>query len=853
MSQPDPESIRVRLRQPRPGAPVVFEEFFEQAIWAQDFEVIQSLVIAAAPLLDEYPKLRPWFAHAQGALAINNQDASGVISWLEPLWQERADLPPALRGRVLNNLGLAYEMNEQWDRALHCYQESVALCKSQNDEPGLGVTLSNLALVYHKAGELDEASACARQSIAILGCLSPAPEWQVYLGTAWNTLGLILMEDEHRLDDARDAFTTARDIWTRCEDPDLGIAYHNLGDVHRLRHETDAARQQYQRASELLRAVGNDRQAAEALYWLAVLAMEEHAASVGDQFDAALQLARETHNYEIITQIFLSRADLHEQLAAPDLALEETRQAVATVESLRANIVLPDDRARLTASRITAYEQLVARLCRSPAGYTDAFYYAEMSKSRALVELLAGLPLRPPEHVPPSLLEHEADVRQSLDTLYHSDASSPEQIATLEAELHRVREYIRLQDADFQSFQTVNPLTLAQVQDRLPPDSVLLEYFTIGERVLVFVVQQDYLDVVHLPLTLHDLRRAFSQVQTDRLGPLHNLTPAPDGGLRPPWILRALCQKLIDPIGDLIWEASMLCIVPHGILHHVPFHALYRQTPAGPAYLHGDLHHPRPIVYAPGATVLLDSCQRKPRSPYTGGLALGANNGRLTQAEAEAHTVAHLVGGSSRTGTAATRATLLQEAATARYLHLSCHGSFNATWPMASTLSLSDGTLDVTDVLRELRLNAELVVLSACETGYSHVLRGDELIGFIRAFLYAGTPAVLVSQWVVDELSTRLLMERFYQEVLHESQHPIPGATARALARAQSYLRTLSLTTLRETLLAQGGTTDQVQQQLAILAAMAGYANLDTLRGDECLLAHPYYWAPFFLVGDRMA
>jgi CHAT domain-containing protein len=165
---------------------------------------------------------------------------------------------------------------------------------------------------------------------------------------------------------------------------------------------------------------------------------------------------------------------------------------------------------------------------------------------------------------------------------------------------------------------------------------------------------------------------------------------------------------------------------------------------------------------------------------------------------------------------------------------------------MLSHLRLADHPLDVADVVQSLTLNAELVSLSACETGRSQILRGDELIGLTRAFLYAGTPSVLVSHWAVDELSTRLLMEQFYQALSR------PATTkAEALSRAQHYIRTLGFEALREAARA-GAPAAEVDSHLQSLAHSAGYGALRELHGDEQLLRHPYYWAPFFLVGDRL-
>ena len=170
---------------------------------------------------------------------------------------------------------------------------------------------------------------------------------------------------------------------------------------------------------------------------------------------------------------------------------------------------------------------------------------------------------------------------------------------------------------------------------------------------------------------------------------------------------------------------------------------------------------------------------------------------------------------------------------------------------MASSLALADGTLDVSDILQELRLNAEMVCLSACETGRSHILQGDELVGLTRAFLYAGTPSVVVSHWVLDELSTRLLMERFYQELKTADHQGATGAKALALARAQIAIKNMTFDEMRPIVSEIIG-DKAAKQQMQSLSDTLNLGPLESLRGDECLLAHPYYWAPFFLVGDRI-
>jgi CHAT domain-containing protein len=174
------------------------------------------------------------------------------------------------------------------------------------------------------------------------------------------------------------------------------------------------------------------------------------------------------------------------------------------------------------------------------------------------------------------------------------------------------------------------------------------------------------------------------------------------------------------------------------------------------------------------------------------------------------------------------KATLFSQAANYRLLHLACHGEFDPESPLASFLHLAPGeTLTGLEVMEQLRLQCDLATLSACESGLSRVRRGDELMGLMRAFIYAGAPTLVSTLWRVNDPSTRILMEKFYQEIQAGVDF------AEALKRAQLYVKNLS-----------------DQEALAILASLT---EGKTSGLHTFLPADPYFWAPFILVGDREA
>jgi CHAT domain-containing protein len=273
---------------------------------------------------------------------------------------------------------------------------------------------------------------------------------------------------------------------------------------------------------------------------------------------------------------------------------------------------------------------------------------------------------------------------------------------------------------------------------------------------------------------------------------------------RPAAILR---RTLIDPIEKAGWlkGVSQLYIVPHGALHYLPFAALPGTGPAGGRFLIEDYA----ITYLPAAAALRRRGQQgAPRTL----LAVAAETAKLRYAAEEARAVSEFFPSRSDVllGAAATETHFKHDAGNYRFIHLATHGSLNRLNPLLSSLELrsdaaNDGRLEVHEIL-DLRLRSELVTLSACDTAmgsgyFAEVPAGEEFVGLTRAFLYAGSPAVLAALWKVNDRSTLDFMRLVYRNL--EARGP-----AGALAEAQR-----------------------------------------TVIHSRTKYAHPYFWAPFVLVG----
>ena len=180
-----------------------------------------------------------------------------------------------------------------------------------------------------------------------------------------------------------------------------------------------------------------------------------------------------------------------------------------------------------------------------------------------------------------------------------------------------------------------------------------------------------------------------------------------------------------------------------------------------------------------------------------------------------------------------------------RYLHLATHGLADGDRPELSALVLArvspdpdyDGLLHMRKAFR-LKLNADLVALSACPTGLGKQMSGEGVVGLSTAFFSAGTPSIVMSLWNVSDISTALLMRRFYGNLLAGQRK------STALREAKSWLRNLTLSDLGELTAREPLLADTARGLRAVTEAEKGE------RTDQKPFAHPHYWAPFILTGD---
>ena len=338
----------------------------------------------------------------------------------------------------------------------------------------------------------------------------------------------------------------------------------------------------------------------------------------------------------------------------------------------------------------------------------------------------------------------------------------------------------------------------------LPPGVVLAEYYFDDELTVLFIVRAD----VEEPL-LHIIDRPVSAVRQFVLAHFKG-TAASDGsavettGDRVAELDEEAFSEFFAPFVEplvldsdeapaLVAPGETIWIVASDALFYVPLHAVR---------VNGQCVIDRNAVcYSPSASIMAH-CRRQARGSRERALVIGDSLGDLDHAREEAASVARVFGTSAIVGAAATKQRLLDEirgaAAAFDVLHFSCHAYFHPSDPLESGIffappddETTDGELLTAREIIGLDLNADLVALSGCDSGVNESLPGDELMGLTRALLFAGSSAILVSLWEVDDLSTGLLMNEFYRGLLG-SPNQAPLDKARALQRAENAVRTMS-------------------------------------------------------------
>lgn len=705
---------------------------------------------------------------------------------------------PAI-ANVLANLGSIYRILGNYQEALRFTQRSLELRRVLNDRPGEGLVLANLGNIQAELGKYETAIDLHQRSLAIS---QEVRDWRGVV-LSFNSLGALyagLGEYRKAQQHYEASLRTAQTIHFPAA---AGSAFSNLGFVLHAQGHYDQAIAHYQQSLTIAQQLNDARMVGTALAGLGLgyTSLADYAQALTYQ-QQSLHLAQKIGDRKLAGLTLSNMA--YTLWRSGDLARAEQqyRAALATLESLRLHLNDPD-KVSIIDTQMVSYNNLLQVLIarQQPAA---ALEVAERSRARAFVELLSRR--------------------------FGARAKGHEQQGTL-AEyppptLAQIRQIAKTQNATLIEYAIV-------------PDSHFIAHGKLkgaDVALLIWVVQPNgnihFRQVDLTPLHAQKLSlTTLVKITRNCLHPSFDCRSHLGDGSPPPpaprkhrrnLALQRLHQLLIQPIADLLPTdpEQRVIVIPQAALFLVPFPALQDATGA---YLVE--HHT--LLTVPSIQVLDLTRQvkqrrqmprsqspdraafqgRSPAPRLTPALIVGNPlmpevNGQplaaLPAAETEANQIADLLQTKALIGRAAHQAAIVQQMPQARLIHLATHGLLDYGQSLGETdipgaIALaptpavpggrpgSNGILTASKIF-DLRLQADLVVLSACDTGQGRIT-GDGVIGLSRAFIAAGVPSLIVSLWAVSDTSSADLMVTFYQHWLQQPD--------KARALRQSMLKTM--------------------------------------------------------------
>ncbi|MGH9185674.1 MAG: CHAT domain-containing protein [Acidimicrobiales bacterium] len=691
--------------------------------------------------------------------------------------------------KCFGHIAQAHQQLDQFVDALRVLEPARAVLDELGAEAEAARLQLAIAGVYLAVGLFDEARAeatTAADRTSAAGMIHDA-------ATARFTVALAHLSAGH-LDEADEEVQVAGALFAQVGDP------QQQARVRLAEADIAVARGQGREAADLAATAA---EALESGGWLLPLAWAElrladlvvDGDSAAAHLDRAVALAEQLRLPQLDYACDLRVARFHRRQGRSREAERLLREAIDQVEHLSAS--LPDHglRRAFRADKLAAHDELVDFLVeRAGEGdVAEALRTGDRAKAQTLIDLLAGtVGRRARRDAAPGIQEDLERPRVDLNATYG---------ALMQAEPARAPTLRRLADELEQQISTLrvrSAVTEAPAPARAPrsaegpggqpspstPPLVALAYHVVGDDVIAFVAHGDHVIarrlVGALPHAEAELDRLGAQwsrfgmgasfarrheaalLETSReiLGSLHRLLVAP--------VTDALTEALVDAASD------QLVVVPHRRLHEVPYHALHDGI--------GSLTERWAITVAP---TLAGGGGPKAAGIDRGALLLARPDAHAPSVAAEARALAALLPQAHvLVGDTATSAALVAAVPGPGVIHIAGHGLYRSGNPLFSSLRLADRWVTAAEIL-ELDLGGALVTLSACESGRQGGGTAEP-VGLAWAFLAAGAAGVVVSQWVVHDDTTTMLMSELYRHLL-DGAHPAVALRRAQLATADSH------------------------------------------------------------------
>ncbi|NOZ61073.1 MAG: CHAT domain-containing protein [Calditrichaeota bacterium] len=811
------------------------------------------------------------FFWSMGADYYEMADFSGSLKYSQKAYRLAVELGDQNgQQRNMNMMGLACWNLGQYTRALDYFEKALTIAQNMGDKNGQSYGLGNMAIIFDVMGDYDRSLSYYNQALQIARSAKNKKEAGRLLGNIGVAYQRLRNHEKAKKYYVR-AIKIAKEIGDEGNESELS---GNLGQLFYEIGKFEEADSCFQKALAIATAINNKKLEGDELINLGKLnLLKNNLPEAKIYYQKTLRIGKRIGNPELIWDSNAGLASVYEAKGEVQKALRYYRKAMDHIDKVRSGLQLAEFKAGFLVNKTAVFEKTINLLAelhqKSPQqGYAEkAFYYSEKARARAFLDLLAESRASVESGISEAqkikereILRKISDLQTKLQNSNLVDSKWKELMAQLEQveeKFNDLKREMRKNNPRYANLIYPQPYSLNQIRKKvLDRESALIEFSLGDSSSFVWIITADKTNLFRLP------QRA--EIENDVRHYLQTIS-------RPANLANAfakhntlgfkLYQKLLGRFSRTFQEKSFLYIVPDGILHYLPMETLITKKSTDSQtceYLISKFT----ISYAPSASVLCFLKEKKQKhvrgrksllafgDPYFGGgMELMAVRGENTPLDplinssdeiqfrsdsltrglyerrgfkfkrlsfsgveiAEISSIFPADDSRIYFGEAAKEEVVKSiDLSKYKYIHFATHGMIDQKRPSRSAIVLTldgdpaeDGFLQMNEILN-LKLDADLVTLSACQTGLGKLQKGEGVVGLTRAFIYAGTPAVVVSLWNINDRSTAGFMKDFYQFL-------------------------------------QNGNEPAIALRLA---------KINMLHSARKLYRHPYYWAPFVLIGN---
>jgi len=686
---------------------------------------------------------------------------------------------------VLSNMGIIYLDKGDFQNAKKVLEKAEDLIQLYDMPGDIGV-YTNLGSLYLQTNDLKKAENYITRVLRLATTLN----YPLSIADAWMNLGVVY-NNEERYKDAFSAYTEAMKIYEELNiQPRIAALMNNIASLNQHQGSLKLALESQLESLKIHQELNMPFDLALDYGNLGTIYLDmEDITKSEEYFRKSLELAQKLNYSHMIwyCQTGLGRILLEQ--GKREESLVYFKEAIDILERLREKLTSSEMKRGFFENKLLAYD-LTIEVLWDLGQFEEAFNYTERARARSFLDILGGAMLKVKDE-DEEMVNHLQDLETRIATLQEKERQErakpvEEQnsayleelkkiLTNLQKNYYQVKEDLSHYSPEVASLVIVNPLTLDKVRSVLGEDIIFLDYYITGDRILVWIIEQEGIKTKEISIKDIDLSKKIEEAR--------KVFTATEGEYQK--ICEELYQILFAPLKALVGNKTTIGIIPHRNLFYLPFQALRGEE--------GFLVDKYNLFYVPSASVY-SYCLSKNKENKESYLGFGNPSFEgedlppLPLSAEEVKAVAPIFPFNDVfIDKEATETKFKEICSNFDVIHLSTHGLADDQRPLFSVICLAkdeqnDGEVRAYEVF-SLNLKANLVALGACETGLGKLSEAEGLVGLVRSFLYAGTPTVIASLWSVYDRPTMELFINFFKYWKQEGMSKVE-----ALGRAQREL-----------------------------------------------------------------